>query len=63
MRNIRFFKDSVILLHSHLDLKFADCVSLTFEHQKQQDKNDSVTQEATGNSVLCPVRFAAGIIR
>jgi hypothetical protein len=63
MRNIQFFKDGAILPHSHPDLKFADCVSLTFEPQKQQDKKNSVTQEATSNSVLWPIRFAAGIIR
>jgi len=63
MRNIRFFKDGAILPHSHPDLKFLDCVSLTFEHQKRQDKNDTVTQEATGDSVLCPVCFAAGLVR
>jgi hypothetical protein len=63
MRNIWFFKDGTILLHSYPDLEFADCVSLTFVHQKQQDENHTITQEATGDSVLCPVRFAASIIR
>jgi hypothetical protein len=63
MRNIQFFKDVVILPHSHLNLEFADCISLTFESQKRQDKHDTVTQEATGDSVLCPVRFAAGLVR
>ncbi len=46
-----------------MDLEFADCISLTFKHQKRQDKLDTVTQEATGDSVLCPVRFAAGLVR
>jgi hypothetical protein len=63
MHNIQFFKDSAILPHSHPDLKFSDCVSLTFERQKRQDKNDRVTQKATGDSVLCPIRFAAGLVR
>jgi hypothetical protein len=63
VRNIWFFKDGVILPHSHPDLEFLDCVSLTFEHQKRQDKNNTVTQEATGDSVLCPVCFAAGLVR
>ena len=63
MRNIQFFKDGAILPHSHLDLEFSDCVSLTFERQKRQDKNDTVTQEATGDSVLCPICFAAGLVR
>jgi hypothetical protein len=40
-----------------------DCVSITFERQKKKEKNNTVTQEATSNSVLCPVRFAGGIVR
>jgi hypothetical protein len=63
MRNIQFFKDGVILPHSHPDLEFADCISLTFKLQKRQDKHNTVTQEATGDSVICPVRFAAGLVR
>ncbi len=63
MHNIGFFKDGKIHPHSHPDLKFADCVSITFKHQKQEEKNDTVTQKATGNSVLCPICFAAGIVR
>jgi hypothetical protein len=63
MRNIWFFKDGKIHPHSHPDLEFVDCVSITFKHQKQEEKNDTVTQEANCNSVLCPIRFAAGNVR
>ena len=63
LRNIRFFKDGELVQHSHPELEFADCVSLTFERQKREEKNDTVTQEASGDSVLCPVRFAAGLAR
>jgi hypothetical protein len=62
LRNIRFFKDGELVQHSHPELEFADCVSLTFERQKHEEKNDTVTQEASGDSVLCPVRFAAGLV-
>jgi hypothetical protein len=63
LRNIRFFKDLELVQHSHPELEFADCVSLTFERQKRKEKDDTVTQEASGDSVLCPVRFAAGLVR
>jgi hypothetical protein len=63
MRNIGFFKDSAVLPHSHPDLKFADCISLTFQRQKRQDKHDTITQEATGDSALCPICFTAGLVR
>ena len=63
LRNIRFFKDGELVQHSHPELEFANCVSLTFECQKREEKNDTVTQEASGDSVLCPVRFEAGLAR
>jgi hypothetical protein len=63
MRNIHFFKDGDIVPHTHPDIKFADCVSITFECQKQEDKHDTITQESSGDLVLCPVRFAAGLVR
>jgi hypothetical protein len=63
MRNICFFKDGNIVPHTHPNLEFADCVSITFEHQKQEDKHNIITQESSGDSVLCPVRFAAGLVR
>ncbi len=62
MSNIWFFKNGAILPHSHPDLEFANCISLTFKHQKRQDKHDTITQEATGDSALCPICFAAGLI-
>jgi hypothetical protein len=63
MRNICFFKDKDIVPHIHTDLEFADCVSITFERQKREDKHNTITQESSGDSVLCPVRFAAGLVR
>ncbi len=63
MRNILFFKDGEILPLTHLDLKFADCVFVTFNCQKREDKHNTVTQESSRDSVLCPVRFVAGLVR
>jgi hypothetical protein len=63
LRNIHFFKDGEILPDTHPDLEFADCESITFEHQKRDDKKNTITQESLGDSVLYPVRFAAGLVR
>jgi hypothetical protein len=63
MRNICLFKDGEIIPHTHTDLEFADYVSITFECQKQEDKHNTSTQESSGGLVLCPVRFAAGLVR
>jgi hypothetical protein len=63
MRNIRFFKEGEIIPHTHPNLEFVDCISITFEHQKREEKHNMVTQELSGDSVLCPVRFAASLVR
>ena len=62
MRNIRFMKGGEVIPHSHPRIEFADNVVITFERQKQDLKHDTITHEATGDSVLCPVRFAAGLV-
>ena len=44
-------------------LEFADSVSITFEFQKKDECNDTVTQVFSGDSLLCPVRAWAAIVR
>jgi hypothetical protein len=63
MRNIHFFKEGEIIPHTHPNLEFADCISITFECQKREEKHDTVTQESLGDSELSPVWFAAGLDR
>jgi hypothetical protein len=58
LRNIQFFQDGTSLPHSNPDLEFTNCISITFKQQKQKEKNNTVTQQASGDSVLCPVHFA-----
>jgi hypothetical protein len=60
---IRFFKDGIELGHDSPILEYADCVSVTFEMQKKDEKGDTVTQIATGDILLCPVRMWAAIVR
>ncbi len=62
LRNIRFLKGGEIIPHTHPDIEFADNVSITFERQKQEQKHNTITHKASGDSVLCPVRFAAGLV-
>ena len=63
MRNIRFFKDGRLLRHDNQRLEYADCVSKTFERQKKEGRMDTVTQLATGDAELCPVRLDAALVR
>jgi hypothetical protein len=62
LRNIRFLKGREIIPHTHPDIKFANNVLTTFERQKREQKHNTITHEASGDSVLCPVWFAAGLV-
>jgi hypothetical protein len=63
LRNIRFFRGNVLIPHSSSSLSLADCVSITFEFQKRDTKNDTITQHQSGDKLLCPVKVWAYIIR
>lgn len=63
LRNIRFWKDNVIIPHSSQLLESADKVTIHFEWQKKEDRDVDVTQSATHHLSLCPVRAAAAIVR
>jgi len=55
IKNIRFFIGNRQLQHSDKNLASADCVSITFEYQKRDVKNDIITQHKSGDTVICPV--------
>ena len=55
MQNVRFFKSGRQLPAQSPDLESADSVSITFEMQKNEDRDDTVTHGRTGDDVLCPV--------
>jgi hypothetical protein len=38
LKNIQFFKEGRLLTHNHDELEFVDCVSITFEQQKKDEK-------------------------
>ena len=57
--NIRFFKDGKLVPHSSIHLADSDSVSITFETQKNEEKNETVTQERTDDPILCPVKSFA----
>jgi hypothetical protein len=63
LRNLRFFRDGNLIKHSDPHLEFSDCISITFEMQKKDEKNDTVTQKASVDINMCPVRMAASITR
>jgi hypothetical protein len=62
-RNIASIKNHKILPHNSPDLELFDAVTVTFEYQKRDERNDSVTQSRHGDLLLCPVRCTAAIVR
>jgi hypothetical protein len=63
LRNLCFFKNSCLVKHNDPSLEYADCLNVTFEMQKKDEKNDTTTQMASGDITLCPVQAAAAIVR
>jgi hypothetical protein len=63
LRNIAFFKDGNLIPHSSSKLNLADSISLTFDSQKNNKKNKTITQWATDQSLLCPVKQLAAIVK
>jgi hypothetical protein len=45
------------------DLELADTITINFEFQKRDLRDDAITQSRTGDPLLCPVRAAAAIVR
>jgi len=62
IKNIRFFQGNSQVPHSDPALSSANCVSITFEFQKRDTKNDTITQHRSGDSLLCPVQIWAKIV-
>ena len=63
LRCIRFLFDGVVLPHDSPLLEYSGCVSITFELKKKDERNDTVTQMATYDELLNPVRSWAAIVR
>jgi hypothetical protein len=59
IRNIAFIRDVETLDHKSPSLHLADCVSVTFEGQKNNRKANTVIQWRTSDELLCPVKIWA----
>jgi hypothetical protein len=62
LKNISFRKNGELLHHSAPMLHSAESVSITFELQKNDRKNDTITQWATSHEILCPVKQWAALV-
>ena len=59
LRNIRFFTEGIETSNNSTDLGFSDCVSITFEFQKKEERNDTVT--LISQRMTCYVLSGAGL--
>ena len=62
IRNLRFFKKGLRLVHSDRNLSLADTITLAFEFQKSDELHKSVTMHRSGDSTLFPVQAWAAIV-
>jgi hypothetical protein len=60
LRNVRFFRDGLLMPTQSDDLESADSVAITFEMQKNDLKHDTVIHGRTGDSICA--RFFNGHI-
>jgi len=63
LKDIRFSKSGLELEHTDPHLEHADSISLTFTNQKNGVKDDQVTHQRTGDTLFCPVRTFAKIVK
>ena len=63
LKNIRFFRNGTLIPHWDPLLTASDFVTVQFEDQKNGEKMDEITQQKSGDLVLCPVRAWASIIQ
>ena len=55
LRNVRFFRDGLLMPTQSNDLESADSVAIIFEMQKNDLNHDTVIHGRMDDSVLCPV--------
>ncbi len=63
LRNLIFRHNNKIIPHTSSLIDTAQSISIRFEFQKRQQRNDTITQLATDHPTLCPVKSAARIVR
>ena len=63
LRNIQFCRGRRRMYHNYRSLLSADSVSVTFEFQKNDERDVTITQHCTHDATLCPVRAWAALVK
>jgi len=66
-RNIRFFQKNRLLKHNSPGIHLATAVSITFEWQKRDVRDDVITHQKSndsiGEGIMCPVRACIELVK
>jgi hypothetical protein len=62
-RNMVFRKDGRTLPHLLPRFHLANTIAITFEYQKRDKRNNTVTQWRSGDNTYCPVVVGAAVVR
>jgi hypothetical protein len=63
LKNIRFFKGRQEIKQNDTSLHLSDTVSISFEYQKKDTRNDTVTHYRSGHKSICPVLVWSQIVK
>ena len=63
LRNVQFCRSRRRMHHNDRSLLSADSVSVTFEFQKNDERDVTITQHCTHDATLCPVRAWAALVK
>ena len=63
LRNIQFYRGRRRMCHNDRSLLSADSVSVTFEFQKNDERDVTIAQHCTHDATLCPVRAWAALVK
>lgn len=61
--DFRLFRHKRLVPHDDPNLHNADSVTITFRKQKNEERDDSITQQRNLDSLMCPVKASAYTIR
>jgi hypothetical protein len=61
--NLKFRKNGAIVRHDSPELEYSDNISITFEKQKKDERDDTVTQWSKSHALLNPVRSWAAVVK
>ena len=63
LRNLKFRRNGAIIPHDSPELEYCENLSITFERQKKDERDDTVTQWSTSHPLLNPVRLWASVVK